>query len=307
MDDKINVQLILDRIFSFGGKRNQKNCDTPVRFIKVDDHEWMFECSVEYDELFDHFLELQDKNLPYSKLQKELISIIDKMPEVFDASHELAMIYLYTNRRKEAREVYERALSVARQYIPKKFVSGRDMIPWGFVQNRPYLRLLEEYADFISEAEGARAGVVLYNELLSLNPGDNQGIRMVIATLYLKLGQPEKVIELASRYPDDIMPETSVGLILALYQIGDKDEAQKRIEKHADFQKCVFAEILKVTHKKPQEMRDDGYITVGGKDQAWHYWQEQGSCWMGTRGAREFLKECLAKEHLRQMRMNKTL
>jgi hypothetical protein len=166
---------------------------------------------------------------------------------------------------------------------------------------------LEGYADFVSETKGAQEAILLYEGLLSLNPGDNQGVRAVVSTLCLKLGQPEKVIELASRYPDDFMPEVTVGFILALYQVGNKDEAQKRIQKHADFHKRVFAEILKVTHKKPQEMSDDGYIMVGGKDQAWHYWEEQGSCWMATRGAREFLKECLAKENLRQMRMNRAL
>jgi tetratricopeptide (TPR) repeat protein len=275
---------------------DQHNADAPARFGNINDTEWTFEFSRANDELFEYLFQLEDMDLSDAKLQKELEGIINKMPEVFDASCELATLYMYENKQKEARAVYEKALQVARTYIPKKFTPGKHTIPWLSMENRPFLRLLHGYAFLIEQTEGVAQAAQLYEELLSFNPNDNQGIRASLATAYLTLGKPAKLIELASQYPGDSTPEIATGKILALYQLGQHKQAKKEIQECAKYQKNVFAEILRTVHSKPKSVRDDGLVSCGGEDQAWYYWQSQGDCWMNTPGAREFLTECLERD-----------
>lgn len=265
-----------------------------TQFIKTHDNAWMFEFAPAYYGLFDQLCELQEKNLSHAKLAKEFSKIIDKMPEVFDAHSGLAALYQTDKKNIEACAIYEKAIRLARSYISKKFVLGKHIIPWICFENRPFLRLLCDYAVFIEHNEGAQQALPLYEELLLLNPNDNQGTREIVATIYLQLNQPEKVIILASQYPEDTMPGLVVGNILALYQIGNIKQAKKLIKENTEYQTHIFEEILKNTHSKPK-MHDDGYITVGGQDQAWEYWESQGIFWKNTTGAQEFLKECLKK------------
>ena len=75
-----------------------------------------------------------------------------------------------------------------------------------------------------------------------------------------------------------------------------KTAAKKTVKEYAESKKNVFKEILKVTHKKPKTVRDDGLISFGGTDEAWYYWQRQGKFWETTPGVQDFLKECLKEQ-----------
>lgn len=293
----------LDNCFGVvGAPWDDEESEAPARFIKIDDTEWTFDFSIDYQDYFQYLFKLDGMDLSVEDLKKEYLGIIDKMPEVFDASRELAEIYWYEGKKEDARHLYEQALQIARRYIPKAFIPGEHTIPWASLENRPFLRLFAGYAALIEALEGVEQAIPLYKELMSFNPNDNQGIRDILATTYLQLGQPENLIELASHYPKDISPAIAVGRILALYQIGEKNQAKKQVLKCGKHQKNVFAEIVKKVHPKPKSVRDDGLVSVGGKDQAWHYWQDQGIFWMSSPVAREFLKECLEKGNRGQVK-----
>ncbi len=267
--------------------------DDDKTFHQVDKKEWMFNFSDDYAEYFDYLFRLYNMDLPDDKLEGEYIKIIRAMPEVFDASSNLAQIYLEQDKIKEAKLVYEKAIQVARSHISKEFNPEKHNIPWYFMENRPFLRLLANYAQYVESYEHAEQAVDLYEEILSLNPNDNQGMRSVLATLYLQLQQPKKVIALAAKYKNDLVPEVAVGNVLALYQIGDHKAAQKAIKENVSYHKNVYKEILKKVHRKPSTCRDDGSVRIGGTDQAWYYWQGQGKYWKSTAGVQEFVESCL--------------
>lgn len=46
--------------------------------------------------------------------------------------------------------------------------------------------MLAGYAMFAEQYEGVEKAIPLYEEILSFNPNDNQGIRAILATAYLK-------------------------------------------------------------------------------------------------------------------------
>ena len=170
-----------------------------------------------------------------------------------------------------------------------EFVIGEDTIPWGYLENRPYLKLLMERAMSIEFGGKVSKSIPYYEEILRLNPSDNQGIRDVLATLYLKTNQLEKVLELGKQYPDDLMQELLMGRVLALFKLGRVEEAEQLIMRRYREVKHVAKEILQRKHLQPESYQPDR-MTVGGEDEAYHYYLAQGGLWEGTKGAKEWLR-----------------
>lgn len=54
---------------------------------------------------------------------------------------------------------------------------------WGVRATRPYMRAIKEYADWHAERGDDVTAGHLYEQLMAMNPNDNQGIRYVLAQL----------------------------------------------------------------------------------------------------------------------------
>jgi tetratricopeptide (TPR) repeat protein len=161
---------------------------------------------------------------------------------------------------------------------------------WAILENRPYLSLLLERAMLFETLIGEKESIPLYEEILKLNPNDNQGVRSMLATLYLRVGRPTKVIELASQYPDDSQAELAMGQILALLMLNDSKKAITIVKKNLPYLIHLIKELFLKSHKLPKNYRP-GYITLGGKDEAYFYWMAQGELWYNLPHAMEFLKK----------------
>lgn len=216
-------------------------------------------------------------------------ALLNNNPLHFDAAILLAKDAFRENQPRTAKNILESSILQGREIFPPEFSFGADYLPWGFVDNRSFLRLLFEYAMITETIDGTQKAIPLYEELITLNPNDNQGVRDILATAYLKTNRLLNLLELDKKYPKDLMPGLSVGTILALYKLDRLDEARIRIKKSRKYFNHIFREILKITHPKPKLMEDR--VLVGGDDEAWLYWESQGTLWMSTRGAIEFLKK----------------
>jgi len=60
---------------------------------------------------------------------------------------------------------------------------GED-ISWGIIENRQYLRALENMASMYNTDNNIKEAEEIYKLILRLNPNDNQGIRYYLAGLY---------------------------------------------------------------------------------------------------------------------------
>lgn len=61
--------------------------------------------------------------------------------------------------------------------------------------------------------------------LLELDPDDELEVRGDLGTAYLWRREPQKTLDLAARYPDDSVPELGFAKVLALWQLGRKEDA----------------------------------------------------------------------------------
>lgn len=210
-------------------------------------------------------------------------------PLYFEAATIVAHEAFHDGEEVRAKRLLETSIYEGRKLFPSEFTLGKDLLPWGFVDNRPLLLLLGEYAMLVEAIDGPQKAVPLFEEVLALNPNDNTGIRAYLATALLKTNRLEELVQLDAKYPDDMMQALKVGALLAFFKLGRLDEVRERILKTQKNSGVVFREILKSDHPQPDLI--PGRVQVGGADEAWLYWQEQGTFWMAAPGARDFLRE----------------
>lgn len=163
-------------------------------------------------------------------------------------------------------------------------------VPWVMWENRPALRLIANliYLHLDNDADEA-ALPLLEHMIFTLNPTDNHGLRDHLSRVYLKLGQPEKVLDLAARYPDDHMAAPVWNRMLALYRLGRMSEADAALKAARRESPNVYKFLCAENVSKPR--LTPGYVTYRGRDEAWYYRDEHLVLWHEG-GALEWLRRC---------------
>jgi tetratricopeptide (TPR) repeat protein len=160
------------------------------------------------------------------------------------------------------------------------------------IDNRPFLRAYHGLALEILERGEVEQALEVFLRLLAWNPNDNKGIRSLAVDCYFRLGKPEGALEICERFPGDGMEALLYGRPLALVQLGEVERARAALAEAVEYLPLVARELVKKWHRRPKDMRPNR-ITLGGEDQAYLYWKEQGRYWEETPGALDLLREVL--------------
>jgi tetratricopeptide (TPR) repeat protein len=165
---------------------------------------------------------------------------------------------------------------------------------WGFLETRPYMRARAGLAATLNTLGEMDAAIGHYRDMLRLNPNDNQGIRYVLAGCLMKRGDTEVLKELFEKYDED-------GSALWLYS---RALVAFRENKGSDVKANEFAtDALRANRHVPAVLNGSkkakpstsGYLTMGGEDEAAHYFEEWGFDWVTTPGAIDWLTKIAAE------------
>ena len=103
----------------------------------------------------------------------------------------------------EARDLLQQGVAAGERALgPETFEEGAGHF-WGIVETRPYMRAREGLARVLWLLGEQQAALDHFKALLQLNPGDNQGIRYVLARRLLETCADEELGQLLDQYPDD--------------------------------------------------------------------------------------------------------
>jgi len=265
--------------------------------IQADEHEWRFEHPrLSWDVMEEFHVALEHWRVGDVTVAEEMYQdLLDVYPEFIDVHHHLALLLSETGRGEEAFRIWQEVVAMGMRCLPEEFEMGRDLLPWLMLENRPFLRAYHGLGLEYLERGETRQALEMFNNILAMNPGDNQGARALVVDCNFRLNRPRDVLAVCDRYPDDGMEQLLYGRALALYQLGRRDEAAKALDEAIEFLPLVAQELVKKRHRRPKDLRRD-YVTYGGADQAYYYWTEQGQHWKDTPGALEFVRECLEKQ-----------
>ena len=218
--------------------------------------------------------------------------LIDEYPEFIDVYHHLALLLSDTNRYEEAFAIWKEVVRLGMDCLPAAFEMGYDQLPWLDIENRPFLRAYHGLGLEYLERGEVEIALGFFNNLLAMNPNDNQGARALVIECQFDEGRPDEVLAVCDRYADDGMEQVLYGRALAMFQLGRLAEAEETLRSAIGWLPLVAKELVKSEHHPPEEMRK-GYIIYGGADQAYMYWLDQGEYWENTPGALELVRRCL--------------
>jgi len=102
---------------------------------------------------------------------------------------------------------------------------------WGLLETRPYMRVRSQLALRLMEADRIKEAAFEQEEMLKLNPSDNQGVRYGLLACYLRLNKPDDARRLFSEYKDDTKYSAifAWGYVLERFLSGELDDAEKAL------------------------------------------------------------------------------
>src|SRR5436305_100452 len=125
-------------------------------------------------------------------------------------------------------------------------------------------------------------------DMLRLNPGDNQGVRYTLAGWLLAEGRDEELARLLKEYDEDSANWAYTKALVAFRQEGDTPETRKLLKMARKANKHVPAYLL---DRKLLPAEQPSYYSPGDENEAVFYVETALSGWKETRGAIAWLKE----------------
>ena len=195
--------------------------------------------------------------------------------------------------RARALELFQQGVEAGRRALGEDYFEENSGHFWGLLETRPYMRAMEGKATCLWQLKHYEESLETYQEMLRLNPGDNQGMRYVLADLLMSLNRDSEMEKLIQQYPDDW---SAVWLytqaLLAFRQSGASASANHKLES-ALSQNQFVPDYLTGAKRLPNRL--PAYIGIGNDNEAVDYAGNHLNYWRRTPAAIEWLGERLAK------------
>ena len=199
---------------------------------------------------------------------------------------------LHANTTEAERDHYAKGVEAGEQALgPEGFeeYAGRF---WGFLETRPYMRARAGLAAALLKLGEEDAAIGHWRAMLVLNPGDNQGIRYVLAGCLARRGDIDGLKAVLAAYQNEgSMHWLYTRALLAFREGGRKAVANALVRQAWSANEYVPAMLAGVIQPLAT---DSGYITVGGPDEATEYVTEFGPAWHAVPDAIEWLTKIAA-------------
>jgi tetratricopeptide (TPR) repeat protein len=181
---------------------------------------------------------------------------------------------------------------------------------WGHTEARAFMRLMHDLAIIYDATDENEQAVEIYEEMLRLNPDDNQGVRGDLLHDYIVLNQTAEARALLKRFEDIVHHDTSLAYGAALLEImialeDFEDTWMDEIERQqpsdiAGFKK-FFGKNFQIVDKAMKtamkanpyvgliltmpgimEMEEPAMVSMGGPDEALLYAHKHAPTWLAA-------------------------
>lgn len=103
----------------------------------------------------------------------------------------------------KAIEYYKKGIKIGRKQFGGEFLEENKGHFWSIFETRPFMRCLQNYADCLYMKGDIEECVSVLEEIIDLNPNDNQGVRDQLGLYYLQLNRLEQFKKLNDAYSKD--------------------------------------------------------------------------------------------------------
>lgn len=195
--------------------------------------------------------------------------------------------------RKQALAHYERAVAAGERALGAG--AFRDWVGhfWGVLETRPYMRARLGLAHALRTAAKRDEAVGHLQDMLRLNPNDNQGVRYTLAGFLLFLDRDTDLAQLLDQYRDEQSAAWDyTRALLAFRRHGDTPDTRKLLQRAIKTNRHVPAYLLG-TKLSPAALPD--YYRPGDESEALEYLNGFLAGWRSTAGAIAWVRAAVAK------------
>jgi tetratricopeptide (TPR) repeat protein len=205
-----------------------------------------------------------------------------------DCADAYVLLAEHAHHRKQALCLYEQGVAAGERALgPEPFRIGVGRF-WGLLDTRPYMRARLGLAHSLWTAGRREEAVQHLQDMLRLNPTDNQGVRYTLAGFLVFLDRDGDLDQLLQQYPAEASATWAyTKALLAFRQHGDTPEARRLLQAAKMTNRHVPAYLL--GEKFPPSRRPGSY-SPGDENEASNYLGSFLVGWKSTPGAVAWLR-----------------
>lgn len=177
---------------------------------------------------------------------------------------------------EKAKDYYSQGIQSAEREFGQAFFKENTGHFWGLIETRPYMRAKAGYADCLWGLDKKKEAIYQYQQMLTLNPNDNQGIRYILLQCYIDQREYKKANQLASQYHETTANIAFNQVLIEFGEHGISSKIHSLVKKAKKSNPHVTAYLLG-KKKLPQDQPE--YIGIGDESEAITYAQEHLYLW----------------------------
>lgn len=205
-------------------------------------------------------------------------------PDCADAYNVLAEID--ARSMEEACDFYQLGVYAGQRGLGEAFFAENAGHFWRMIQTRPYMRARQGLADCLWAMGREQDSIAHCEALLELNPNDNQGVRDVLLSRYLALGNDAGAECLFLQYKDDWTAAFLWSRVLLDLRRGDQAAAKAALLAAMDYNSHV-AGLFTGKRKLPATLPET--YSPGSRDEAALYMASFAEAWLASSDAMDWL------------------
>jgi tetratricopeptide (TPR) repeat protein len=183
---------------------------------------------------------------------------------------------------------YKNGIEIGRRIFAKNYLKDSIGHFWMIHETRPFMRCLQAYADCFSDMGRFRDSVAVFEEMIKLNPNDNQGVRDQLLIYLIKINDFNKFRKYDNMYKDDSGACMSFNRVLFTFKTeGSSPNSNGLLNKAIKSNKYVIPKLI----AKTVALDIPDVYGVGDDDEAKYYTFFAHKIWHETDRAIDWIKK----------------
>ncbi len=192
-----------------------------------------------------------------------------------------------------ANAFYEKGITIGRQVFGGKYLDEHKGAFWGFHETRPFMRCMQSHSDCLYKMGKVKECVAVLEEMIELNPNDNQGVRDQLLLYLIELNEMKKFEKYDKMFKEDSSAFPLFNRALFTYKTeGETENAKKQLQKALKQNKFVASKLL----SKKQITKLADHYSIGDENEADYYTCFAQHIWQNTNGSIIWLKKHSSKK-----------
>ncbi len=223
--------------------------------------------------------------------KRERIALAKRALEISDTCADAHVMLAQEGAKNdiEAKRHYEAGVAAGEKALGARAFEEDIGHFWGILETRPYMRARAGLAECLW-AQGERGGAIAHlQDMLRLNPGDNQGLRYTLAGWLLAVHDHEALEKLIEVYDDDAGAEWTYSKTLLAFRLHGPSPQANAALKTAWTRNAFVPDLLIGARKIPRRIAE--FYSPGSKEEAVFYVLANQENWSATEGALQWLHD----------------